>query len=159
MKWLCRLKTLNQHSRLNVYFQCSASWREWHTLADNSVTIVVSLQNGVLLLSQLLQDDPVLRLKCRTYEIPLHPGITEQVILSGLNWSSCSSCYITWFTEYSTFGTFLKIIIWALIIHYFMGSYCYEGGDGFFDCWRVPRGGNNALINNKLKMLFPKTNI
>ncbi|XP_056914815.1 rab3 GTPase-activating protein non-catalytic subunit isoform X2 [Takifugu flavidus] len=35
-------------------------------------------ENGVLLLSQLLQEDPVLRLKCRTYEIPLHPGITEQ---------------------------------------------------------------------------------
>lgn len=49
------------------------------------VTRVVSLQNGVLLLSQLLQDDPVLRLKCRTYEIPLHPGITEQVILSGIS--------------------------------------------------------------------------
>lgn len=37
-------------------------------------------QNGVLLLAQLLQEDPVLRLKCRTYEIPRHPGVTEQVM-------------------------------------------------------------------------------
>ncbi|XP_030642877.1 rab3 GTPase-activating protein non-catalytic subunit [Chanos chanos] len=35
-------------------------------------------ENGVLLLAQLLNEDPVLRLKCRTYEIPRHPGITEQ---------------------------------------------------------------------------------
>uniref|UniRef100_A0A3Q3WCN4 Uncharacterized protein n=1 Tax=Mola mola TaxID=94237 RepID=A0A3Q3WCN4_MOLML len=35
-------------------------------------------ENGVLLLAQLLHEDPVLRLKCRTYEIPRHPGITEQ---------------------------------------------------------------------------------
>lgn len=37
-------------------------------------------QNGVLLLSQLLHEDPVLRLKCRTYEVPRHPGVTEQVL-------------------------------------------------------------------------------
>jgi len=36
-------------------------------------------QNGVLLLAQLLHEDPVLRLKCRTYEIPRHPGVPEQV--------------------------------------------------------------------------------
>ncbi|XP_076604712.1 rab3 GTPase-activating protein non-catalytic subunit isoform X1 [Chaetodon auriga] len=35
-------------------------------------------ETGVLLLAQLLHEDPVLRLKCRTYEIPRHPGITEQ---------------------------------------------------------------------------------
>ncbi|XP_051578271.1 rab3 GTPase-activating protein non-catalytic subunit-like isoform X2 [Myxocyprinus asiaticus] len=35
-------------------------------------------ESGVLLLSQLLHEDPVLRLKCRTYEIPRHPGVTEQ---------------------------------------------------------------------------------
>uniref|UniRef100_A0AAR2JUW2 RAB3 GTPase activating protein subunit 2 (non-catalytic) n=1 Tax=Pygocentrus nattereri TaxID=42514 RepID=A0AAR2JUW2_PYGNA len=35
-------------------------------------------ENGVLLLAQLLNEDPVLRLKCRTYEIPRHPGVTEQ---------------------------------------------------------------------------------
>uniref|UniRef100_A0A3P8UDZ6 RAB3 GTPase activating protein subunit 2 (non-catalytic) n=1 Tax=Cynoglossus semilaevis TaxID=244447 RepID=A0A3P8UDZ6_CYNSE len=35
-------------------------------------------ENGVLLLSQLLHEDPVLRLKCRTYEVPRHPGVTEQ---------------------------------------------------------------------------------
>ncbi|KAL0969299.1 hypothetical protein UPYG_G00225230 [Umbra pygmaea] len=35
-------------------------------------------EGGVLLLAQLLNVDPVLRLKCRTYEIPRHPGITEQ---------------------------------------------------------------------------------
>lgn len=43
-------------------------------------TPVVSCQNGVLLLAQLLHEDPVLRLKCRTYEIPRHPGVTEQVM-------------------------------------------------------------------------------
>uniref|UniRef100_H3AZD3 RAB3 GTPase activating non-catalytic protein subunit 2 n=1 Tax=Latimeria chalumnae TaxID=7897 RepID=H3AZD3_LATCH len=35
-------------------------------------------KNGVLLLAQLLNEDPVLKLKCRTYEIPRHPGVTEQ---------------------------------------------------------------------------------
>ncbi|XP_077477738.1 rab3 GTPase-activating protein non-catalytic subunit isoform X2 [Stigmatopora argus] len=35
-------------------------------------------ENGVLLLAQLLHEDPVLRLKCRTYEIPRHAGATEQ---------------------------------------------------------------------------------
>ncbi|XP_069464692.1 rab3 GTPase-activating protein non-catalytic subunit [Ambystoma mexicanum] len=35
-------------------------------------------ENGVLLLAQLLNDDPILNLKCRTYEIPRHPGVTEQ---------------------------------------------------------------------------------
>ncbi|KAM6973472.1 rab3 GTPase-activating protein non-catalytic subunit [Aplochiton taeniatus] len=35
-------------------------------------------ESGVLLLSQLLNEDPVLRLKCRTYELPRHPGVTEQ---------------------------------------------------------------------------------
>ncbi|XP_017287238.1 rab3 GTPase-activating protein non-catalytic subunit isoform X2 [Kryptolebias marmoratus] len=35
-------------------------------------------ENGVLLLAQLLHVDPVLKLKCRTYEIPRHPGVTEQ---------------------------------------------------------------------------------
>ncbi|KAL7987378.1 hypothetical protein Chor_006297 [Crotalus horridus] len=34
--------------------------------------------SGVLLLAQLLNEDPVLQLKCRTYEIPRHPGVTEQ---------------------------------------------------------------------------------
>ncbi|KAL0582094.1 Rab3 GTPase-activating protein non-catalytic subunit, partial [Plecturocebus cupreus] len=34
-------------------------------------------ENGVLLLAQLLNEDPVLQLKCRTYEIPRHPGVTE----------------------------------------------------------------------------------
>ncbi|XP_075386582.1 rab3 GTPase-activating protein non-catalytic subunit isoform X2 [Tenrec ecaudatus] len=35
-------------------------------------------ENGVLLLAQLLNEDRVLQLKCRTYEIPRHPGVTEQ---------------------------------------------------------------------------------
>ncbi|XP_060102343.1 rab3 GTPase-activating protein non-catalytic subunit [Heteronotia binoei] len=35
-------------------------------------------ENGVLLLAQLLNEDPVQQLKCRTYEIPRHPGVTEQ---------------------------------------------------------------------------------
>lgn len=37
-------------------------------------------ESGVLLLAQLLNEDPVLQLKCRTYEIPRHPGVTEQVV-------------------------------------------------------------------------------
>lgn len=45
-----------------------------------NVTLIASRQNGVLLLAQLLHEDPVLRLKCRTYEIPRHPGVTEQVM-------------------------------------------------------------------------------
>ncbi|XP_053315627.1 rab3 GTPase-activating protein non-catalytic subunit isoform X2 [Spea bombifrons] len=35
-------------------------------------------ESGVLLLAQLLNEDPILQLKCRTYEIPRHPGLTEQ---------------------------------------------------------------------------------
>ncbi|KAF3823111.1 hypothetical protein GH733_010547 [Mirounga leonina] len=35
-------------------------------------------ENGVLLLAQLLNEDPALQLKCRTSEIPRHPGVTEQ---------------------------------------------------------------------------------
>ncbi|XP_066451187.1 rab3 GTPase-activating protein non-catalytic subunit isoform X2 [Eleutherodactylus coqui] len=35
-------------------------------------------ESGVLLLAQLLNEDPILQLKCRTYEIPRHPGVTEQ---------------------------------------------------------------------------------
>ncbi|KAM9316856.1 rab3 GTPase-activating protein non-catalytic subunit [Gastrophryne carolinensis] len=35
-------------------------------------------ESGVLLLAQLLNEDPVLQLKCRTYEIPRHLGVTEQ---------------------------------------------------------------------------------
>ncbi|XP_054651379.1 rab3 GTPase-activating protein non-catalytic subunit isoform X2 [Dunckerocampus dactyliophorus] len=43
-----------------------------------SGTVRFYTENGVLLLAQLLHEDPVLRLKCRTYEIPRHPGVTEQ---------------------------------------------------------------------------------
>ncbi|XP_063299884.1 rab3 GTPase-activating protein non-catalytic subunit [Pelobates fuscus] len=35
-------------------------------------------ESGVLLLAQLLNEDPILQLKCRTYEFPRHPGVTEQ---------------------------------------------------------------------------------
>uniref|UniRef100_A0A671LQT6 Rab3 GTPase-activating protein non-catalytic subunit-like n=1 Tax=Sinocyclocheilus anshuiensis TaxID=1608454 RepID=A0A671LQT6_9TELE len=35
-------------------------------------------ESGVLLLAQLLHEGPVLQLKCRTYEIPRHSGVTEQ---------------------------------------------------------------------------------
>ncbi|PIO33382.1 hypothetical protein AB205_0088640, partial [Aquarana catesbeiana] len=35
-------------------------------------------ETGVLLLAQLLNEDPILQLKCRTYEIPRHQGVTEQ---------------------------------------------------------------------------------
>uniref|UniRef100_A0A8C5PP24 RAB3 GTPase activating non-catalytic protein subunit 2 n=1 Tax=Leptobrachium leishanense TaxID=445787 RepID=A0A8C5PP24_9ANUR len=35
-------------------------------------------ESGVLLLAQLLNEDSILQLKCRTYEIPRHPGVTEQ---------------------------------------------------------------------------------
>ncbi|XP_077997216.1 rab3 GTPase-activating protein non-catalytic subunit-like [Glandiceps talaboti] len=36
-------------------------------------------ENGCLLISQLLHEEPVLRLKCRTYELPRHPGVAEQM--------------------------------------------------------------------------------
>uniref|UniRef100_UPI00358E2FD6 rab3 GTPase-activating protein non-catalytic subunit-like n=1 Tax=Myxine glutinosa TaxID=7769 RepID=UPI00358E2FD6 len=35
-------------------------------------------ETGVLLLSQLLNEGPVLKLKCRTYDVPRHAGIAEQ---------------------------------------------------------------------------------
>nr|XP_004670175.2 rab3 GTPase-activating protein non-catalytic subunit [Jaculus jaculus] len=35
-------------------------------------------ESGVLLLAQLLNEDTVRQLKCRTYAIPRHPGVTEQ---------------------------------------------------------------------------------
>ncbi|XP_033105383.1 rab3 GTPase-activating protein non-catalytic subunit-like [Anneissia japonica] len=35
-------------------------------------------ENGALLLSQLLHEDPVLKLKCRTHDAPRYPGIAEQ---------------------------------------------------------------------------------
>ncbi|GCC23475.1 hypothetical protein chiPu_0001871 [Chiloscyllium punctatum] len=44
----------------------------------NSGYVRFYTENGVLLLAQLLNEDPVLQLKCRTYEIPRHPGVTEQ---------------------------------------------------------------------------------
>lgn len=109
-KWVFVSKSTYQPLDCKVIFKCYLlpcwllwSVREYEYCRIMFVTIVVSIQNGVLLLSQLLQDHPVLRLKCRTYEIPLHPGITEQVILSGVNWSSC---YMTWLTEHSTVGLF-----------------------------------------------------
>uniref|UniRef100_A0A8C7FCX0 RAB3 GTPase activating protein subunit 2 (non-catalytic) n=1 Tax=Oncorhynchus kisutch TaxID=8019 RepID=A0A8C7FCX0_ONCKI len=41
--------------------------------------IVVGFSSGyVRFYTELLNEDPVLRLKCRTYEIPRHPGVTEQ---------------------------------------------------------------------------------
>lgn len=54
--------------------------------------LIVSHQNGVLLLAQLLHEDPVLRLKCRTYEIPRHPGVTEQVMHTQNSFTSCLGC-------------------------------------------------------------------
>nr|XP_006813820.1 PREDICTED: rab3 GTPase-activating protein non-catalytic subunit-like [Saccoglossus kowalevskii] len=36
-------------------------------------------ENGALLISQLLHEERVLKLKCRTYELPRHSGIAEQI--------------------------------------------------------------------------------
>ncbi|XP_070571342.1 rab3 GTPase-activating protein non-catalytic subunit-like [Ptychodera flava] len=36
-------------------------------------------ESGCLLISQLLHEEPVLKLKCRTYEIPRHSGVAEQM--------------------------------------------------------------------------------
>uniref|UniRef100_A0A7N6BAM3 RAB3 GTPase activating protein subunit 2 (non-catalytic) n=1 Tax=Anabas testudineus TaxID=64144 RepID=A0A7N6BAM3_ANATE len=60
-----------------------ASQKRSSTGRPDWTTLCATLQhktstNGVLLLAQLLHEDPVLRLKCRTYEIPRHPGVTEQ---------------------------------------------------------------------------------
>ena len=38
-------------------------------------------QNGTLLLSQLLHEEPVQKLKCKSYESPRYLGMAEQVIL------------------------------------------------------------------------------
>uniref|UniRef100_A0A8C1W4R9 RAB3 GTPase activating protein subunit 2 (non-catalytic) n=1 Tax=Cyprinus carpio TaxID=7962 RepID=A0A8C1W4R9_CYPCA len=46
--------------------------------SKQSTGLIHHLCIGVLLLAQLLHEDPVLQLKCRTYEIPRHPGVTEQ---------------------------------------------------------------------------------
>uniref|UniRef100_A0A8C2J993 RAB3 GTPase activating protein subunit 2 (non-catalytic) n=1 Tax=Cyprinus carpio TaxID=7962 RepID=A0A8C2J993_CYPCA len=41
--------------------------------------VVVGFSSGyVRFYTELLHEDPVLQLKCRTYEIPRHPGVTEQ---------------------------------------------------------------------------------
>uniref|UniRef100_A0A8C7Q025 RAB3 GTPase activating protein subunit 2 (non-catalytic) n=1 Tax=Oncorhynchus mykiss TaxID=8022 RepID=A0A8C7Q025_ONCMY len=47
--------------------------------------IVVGFSSGyVRFYTELLNEDPVLRLKCRTYEIPRHPGVTEQLSGPGI---------------------------------------------------------------------------
>uniref|UniRef100_A0A3B4GPC4 RAB3 GTPase activating non-catalytic protein subunit 2 n=1 Tax=Pundamilia nyererei TaxID=303518 RepID=A0A3B4GPC4_9CICH len=59
-------------SCLNTFFRSSTGRPDW-------TCVVVGFTSGyVRFYTELLHEDPVLRLKCRTYEIPRHPGVTEQ---------------------------------------------------------------------------------
>ncbi|NP_001004528.1 rab3 GTPase-activating protein non-catalytic subunit [Danio rerio] len=56
-----------------------ASQKRSSTGRPDWTCIVVGFSSGyVRFYTELLHEDPVLRLKCRTYEIPRHPGVTEQ---------------------------------------------------------------------------------
>uniref|UniRef100_A0A8B9HS35 RAB3 GTPase activating protein subunit 2 (non-catalytic) n=1 Tax=Astyanax mexicanus TaxID=7994 RepID=A0A8B9HS35_ASTMX len=56
-----------------------ASQKRSSTGRPDWTCIVVGFSSGyVRFYTELLNEDPVLRLKCRTYEIPRHPGVTEQ---------------------------------------------------------------------------------
>uniref|UniRef100_A0A669DKL6 RAB3 GTPase activating protein subunit 2 (non-catalytic) n=1 Tax=Oreochromis niloticus TaxID=8128 RepID=A0A669DKL6_ORENI len=67
-------------SCLNTFFRSSTGRPDWTCVVVGFTSGYVRFytESGVLLLAQLLHEDPVLRLKCRTYEIPRHPGVTEQ---------------------------------------------------------------------------------
>uniref|UniRef100_A0A8C9U9H0 RAB3 GTPase activating protein subunit 2 (non-catalytic) n=1 Tax=Scleropages formosus TaxID=113540 RepID=A0A8C9U9H0_SCLFO len=56
-----------------------ASQKRSSTGRPDWTCVVVGFTSGyVRFYTELLNEDPVLRLKCRTYEIPRHPGVTEQ---------------------------------------------------------------------------------
>ncbi|KAF4084482.1 hypothetical protein AMELA_G00129110 [Ameiurus melas] len=56
-----------------------ASQKRSSTGRPDWTCIVVGFSSGyVRFYTELLNEDPVLRLKCRTYEIPRHPGVNEQ---------------------------------------------------------------------------------
>uniref|UniRef100_A0A8C9ZQD4 RAB3 GTPase activating protein subunit 2 (non-catalytic) n=1 Tax=Sander lucioperca TaxID=283035 RepID=A0A8C9ZQD4_SANLU len=56
-----------------------ASQKRSSTGRPDWTCVVVGFTSGyVRFYTELLHEDPVLRLKCRTYEIPRHPGVTEQ---------------------------------------------------------------------------------
>uniref|UniRef100_A0A8C5A1Z5 RAB3 GTPase activating protein subunit 2 (non-catalytic) n=1 Tax=Gadus morhua TaxID=8049 RepID=A0A8C5A1Z5_GADMO len=56
-----------------------ASQKRSSTGRPDWTCVVVGFSSGyVRFYTELLNEDPVLRLKCRTYEIPRHPGVTEQ---------------------------------------------------------------------------------
>uniref|UniRef100_A0A8C7KXL5 RAB3 GTPase activating protein subunit 2 (non-catalytic) n=1 Tax=Oncorhynchus kisutch TaxID=8019 RepID=A0A8C7KXL5_ONCKI len=75
--------TFNVHTLLTFspsVFRSSTGRPDWTCIVVgfSSGYVRFYTESGVLLLAQLLNEDPVLRLKCRTYEIPRHPGVTEQ---------------------------------------------------------------------------------
>uniref|UniRef100_A0A673YVQ0 RAB3 GTPase activating protein subunit 2 (non-catalytic) n=1 Tax=Salmo trutta TaxID=8032 RepID=A0A673YVQ0_SALTR len=87
VSWSGTLSTDEGESVSNVICIPLASQKRSSTGRPDWTCIVVGFssgyvrfytESGVLLLAQLLNEDPVLRLKCRTYEIPRHPGVTEQ---------------------------------------------------------------------------------
>uniref|UniRef100_A0A8C7L9F9 RAB3 GTPase activating protein subunit 2 (non-catalytic) n=1 Tax=Oncorhynchus kisutch TaxID=8019 RepID=A0A8C7L9F9_ONCKI len=87
VSWSGTLSTNEGESVSNVICIPLASQKRSSTGRPDWTCIVVGFssgyvrfytESGVLLLAQLLNEDPVLRLKCRTYEIPRHPGVTEQ---------------------------------------------------------------------------------
>uniref|UniRef100_A0A3Q3E909 RAB3 GTPase activating protein subunit 2 (non-catalytic) n=1 Tax=Labrus bergylta TaxID=56723 RepID=A0A3Q3E909_9LABR len=56
-----------------------ASQKRSSTGRPDWTCVVVGFTSGyVRFYTELLHEDPVLRLKCRTYEVPRHPGVTEQ---------------------------------------------------------------------------------
>uniref|UniRef100_A0A8C1VSG3 RAB3 GTPase activating protein subunit 2 (non-catalytic) n=1 Tax=Cyprinus carpio TaxID=7962 RepID=A0A8C1VSG3_CYPCA len=72
--------TLSAEEGAHDVFRSSTGRPDWTCIVVgfSSGYVRFYTESGVLLLAQLLHEDPVLRLKCRTYEIPRHPGVTEQ---------------------------------------------------------------------------------
>uniref|UniRef100_A0A671LXQ0 Rab3 GTPase-activating protein non-catalytic subunit-like n=1 Tax=Sinocyclocheilus anshuiensis TaxID=1608454 RepID=A0A671LXQ0_9TELE len=77
---------LGEHKRLlsetcaRYVFRSSTGRPDWTcvVVGFSSGYVRFYTESGVLLLAQLLHEGPVLQLKCRTYEIPRHSGVTEQ---------------------------------------------------------------------------------
>uniref|UniRef100_A0A674EDB7 RAB3 GTPase activating protein subunit 2 (non-catalytic) n=1 Tax=Salmo trutta TaxID=8032 RepID=A0A674EDB7_SALTR len=79
VSWSGTLSTEEGESVSSVICIPLASQKRSSTGRPDWTCIVVGFSSGyVRFYTELLNEDPVLRLKCRTYEIPRHPGVTEQ---------------------------------------------------------------------------------
>uniref|UniRef100_A0A8C7S9S5 RAB3 GTPase activating protein subunit 2 (non-catalytic) n=1 Tax=Oncorhynchus mykiss TaxID=8022 RepID=A0A8C7S9S5_ONCMY len=79
VSWSGTLSINEGESVSNVICIPLASQKRSSTGRPDWTCIVVGFSSGyVRFYTELLNEDPVLRLKCRTYEIPRHPGVTEQ---------------------------------------------------------------------------------